>query len=412
MRFLLLFITLPLLTGATWLAWQHRFQVDPTHPTVDLADLVAATPLAAGASWERVAPGQTLLVLKAGTPAHPVVQRLPLPGLPPAEFLLFDFKAQAYGLTPGPMPWADGRLMIEWHPEGRPMEPEYLGSARENYPTEISCLVASSDLGPALPVLRLEHLGISGSFLLERCRITVVTETGWWRYGRWLLLAGWFAWAAGVASGPTSGLGRPLLAGAIWLLCATQWAVPGPWQALRPMASSFVGTPAPTAPSPVVQAVRDTLPADIAPPPASPAPVEKPAPPEKPASDEKPASAESVGELEFHGSLLLEIKDKIKQARPLFHVLLFFFPTFVFAMLAGRWRSVFLASALAAGIEGAQYLFGYGFDRTDVLDLLQDAAGIGLALLAHHQVTHWLRKRRQGRGAPALPAAASPGQPT
>lgn len=402
MRFLLLIITLPLLGAATWLAWQHRFEANPAHPTVGLADLVATTSLAAGASWESVAPGQTRLALKAGTPAQPVVQRLPLPGLPPAEFLLFDFKAQAYGLTPGPMPWADGRLMIEWHPEGRPMEPEYLGSARGNYPTEISCLVASSDLGPALPVLRLEHLGISGSFVLERCRITVVTETGWWRYGRWLLLAGWFAWAAGVASGHTSGLGRPLLAGAIWLLCATQWAVPGPWQALRPMASSFEGTPAPTAPSPVVQEVRNTLPATVDPPP----------PPASPAPVEQTAAAESVGELEFHGSLLLEIKDKIKQARPLFHVLLFFFPTFVFAVLAGRWRSVFLASALAAGIEGAQYLFGYGFDRIDVLDLLLDATGIGLALLAHHRVTGWLRKRRQGRGASAVPAAASPGQPT
>ena len=288
--------------------------------------------------------------------------------------------------------------MIEWHPEGRPMEPEYLGSARENYATEISCLVASSDLGPALPVLRLEHLGISGRFWLERCRITVVHETGWWRYGRWLLLAGWFAWAVGVAiSGRTSGLGRPLLAGAIWLVCVTQWAVPGPWQALRPMASSFAGTPAPAAAAPLAPRVQAVPPPTVSPAPSAPAA----------ASTE----SESLGELEFHGSMLLMIKDKIKQARPLFHILLFFFPAFVFAVLAGRWRSVFLASTLAAGIEGAQYLFGYGFDRTDVLDLLQDAAGIGLALLAHHRLTVWLRKRRH-RGDPVSLADASPGQPT
>ena len=55
-----------------------------------------------------------------------------------------------------------------------------------------------------------------------------------------------------------------------------------------------------------------------------------------------PAEAESLGELEFGGSLLLKIKDKIKQARPLFHLLLFFFPALVFALLAGRWRSVVL----------------------------------------------------------------------
>jgi hypothetical protein len=229
----------------------------------------------------------------------------------------------------------------------------------------------------------LEHLGISGRFLLERCRITVVHETGWWRYGRWLLLASWFAWAAGVAtSGRTSGLARPLLAAAIWLICATQWAVPGPWEALRPMASTFAGTPAPPAPATIAPAVQAPPPAIAAPHPAAPA--------------AEPAAAESLGELEFSGSLLLMIKDKIKQARPLFHVLLFFFPALVFAVLAGRWRCVVLTAALAAGIEGAQYLFGYGFDRTDVLDLLLDATGIGLALIAHHRLTVWLRKRRQG----------------
>lgn len=403
MRSLLLVISLPLLIGATWLGWQHRFQVDPAHPTVDLADLVAATPLAAGVSWETSESGEPRLALKSGTPTHPVVQRLPLPGLPPSEFLLFDFKAQAHKLAPGPMPWEDGRMMIEWHPEGRAMKPEYLASVREYHAIEVSCLIATSDVGPALPALRLEHLGISGSFVLERCRVTVVRETGWWRHGRWLLLAGWFAWAAGVAaSGPTSGLGRPLLAAAVWLVCATQWAVPGPWEALRPMAPTFAGTPAPAPPSPIVPAAQVALPPTIAPTPAT----------EPPAPSAEPAAAQSLGELEFGGSLLLKIKDKIKQARPIFHVLLFFFPAFLFALLVGRWRSVVLTAALAVGIEGAQYLFGYGFDRTDVLDLVLDAAGIGLALVAHHRVTAWLRKRRQGGEAPGLPAEASTGQAT
>ena len=400
MRPLLLLIALPLLLAATWLGWQHRFQVDPAYPAVDLADLVAASPVAAGVSWESAPADPPRLTLKAGTPAHPVVQRLALPGLPPAEFLLFDFKAQAHDLVPGPMPWEDGRLMIEWHPEGREMKPEYLASVRERLTSEVSCLIATSDIGPALPALRLEHLGVSGSFSLERCRVTVVRETGWWRHGRWLLLAGWFAWAAGAAaSGPTSGLGRPLLAAAVWLVCATQWAVPGPWEVLRPMAPNFAGTPAPEPLSPIVPAARVTLPPTIDPTPAA----ESPAP---------AAETESLGELEFGGSLLLKIKDKIKQARPIFHVLLFFFPAFLFAALVGRWRSVVLAGTLAAGIEGAQFLFGYGFDRTDVLDLLLDAAGIGLALFAHHRVTPWLRQRKRRESVIPVADKASSAEPT
>lgn len=404
MRRLLLPITLPLLAIATWLAWQHRFQADPEHPTVDLSDLVSSTPLAAGVSWESDPSGKPLLALKAGTPGHPVVQRLSLPGLPPAEFLLFDFKAQSLGLAPGPVPWADGRLMVEWHPDGREMKPEYLGSVRYTYTSEVNCLVATSDLGPSLPVLRLEHLGISGRFILERCRITVVHQTAWWRYGRWLLLAGWFAWAAGVAgagagAGRTSGLARPLIAAAVWLTCTTQWAVPGPWEALRPMASSFAGTPPPSAPtSPASPVARPAPPPAIAP----------------PAAAAVPAEDESLGELEFGGSLLLEIKDKIKQARPLFHLLLFFAPALVFALLVGRWPCVVLSVTLAAGIEGAQVLFGYGFDRTDVFDLLLDATGVCLALLVQHRISSWFRKRRQAREASGSPVdrEVSPGQPT
>lgn len=397
MRPLLLLIIVPLLVAATWLGWQHRFEVVPASPFLDLPALVAAAPLAAGISWERPPGDRPRLALAAGTPAAPTVQRFPLPGLPPAEFLLMDFKARAEGLVPGPQPWADGRLMIEWHPGGRVMVPEYLGSARENLTSEVTCLVASSDLGPCVPVLRLEHLGTSGRLLLERCRVTVVRETGWWRHGRWLLLAGWFAWAAAVAlSGRTSGPGRPLLAAAVWLLCATQWAVPGPWQVFRPMAAEFAGIPAPPESPAPAPAVRTAPPETAALPQAPPVP--------------SPAAAGSLGELELGGSVLLKIKDKLKQARPLFHVLLFFAPALVLAFLAGRGRSAVLCAALAAAIEGSQVLFGYGFDRTDVLDLLLDAAGVGLALLAHHRLIAWLRKRRPG-GDRELPAETSSGQP-
>jgi glycopeptide antibiotics resistance protein len=114
--------------------------------------------------------------------------------------------------------------------------------------------------------------------------------------------------------------------------------------------------------------------------------------------------------LPFGGSLLLEIKDRIKQARPLFHLLLFFGPALVFAFLIGRWKSVVFAALLAGAIEWSQYLFGYGFDSSDWFDLSFDALGVALALWAHARVSRWWKARKAASELSADGASAS--QPT
>ena len=364
-----------LLLAGTWLAWQHRYEIDATHPRLTLRELGEGLSMEAGATWVSGASGAPELVM--GGEQLPVVQLLPLRLSGPVEFLMFDFAVEAKGLKQGPMPWSDGRLMVEWHLADGTMVPEYLASARENNPAEVPCLVADSPRGPAIPVLRMEHLGSSGSFRLSHCRIDVVRESAWWKVGRWLLIGGWFAWAATVAGWrQTSGLGRPLLAAAVWLFCAAQWAVPGPWPLIRPLAQRFavnepaarpVFTVAPAAP-------QNSVPSQAAP--ASAAPVQ------------------SLGELPVGGSVLLEIKKRILQARPVFHVLLFFGPAFVFALLIGRMKSLFFTGLLAGGIEWTQYLFGFGFDSSDLFDLSFDALGITLALWAHARLCRWWRARK------------------
>ncbi|MCW1923555.1 hypothetical protein OKA05_13405 [Luteolibacter arcticus] len=370
-------LALLLLLAGTWWAWQHRFEIDPAHPHLTLHDLERSLALEPGAAWEAAPGGETGLVLHSGTTSHPAVQLLPLPLSGPVQFLMFDFAVQARGLTPGPMPWSDGRLMIEWHAPGKPMDPQYLAAARSDQSSGSACLVVRCHHGPAVPVLRVEHLGTSGSFHVPYCRIDTVRESAWWTVGRWFLLGGWFTWTAVLAGwGRTSGPGRPLLAAGVWLFCASQWAVPGPWQSLRPLGPFFaVSEPAGRA--------SFTAPA---------------APPQKsPASQAGPASAapaEALGELPFGGSLLLEIKDRIKQARPLFHLLLFFGPALVFALLIGRRKSVLFAALLAGVIEGSQYLFGYGFDSSDWFDLSFDSLGVVLALFVHARVSRWWQARK------------------
>ncbi|MEK7950854.1 VanZ family protein [Luteolibacter soli] len=370
-------LALLLLIAGTWLAWQHRFEIDPSYPHLSLDDLVRDAVPDPGVTIQRNPAGNTEVTLTAGNPSSAVVQLLPLPLPGKVEFLMFDFAVKAEGLVPGPSPWSDGRVMIEWHPAHHRMEAQYLVSSRGNDAAENPCVVDDSPHGPAVPVLRLEHLGSSGSFHLKHCRIDVVRETAWWRIGHWVLLAGWFAWAAVVATwGRTSGLGASLLAAALWVFCVTQWAVPGPWGSIRPLAPLFaISEPA----------GRAVLSAPAVPPAAKP-----------PASTATPPAQvpKSLGELPFGGSLLLEIKDRIKQARPLFHTLLFLGPTLVLVFLIGRWKSAVFAALLAGAIEWSQYLFGFGFDESDLFDLSFDALGVVLAILVHSRLSRWWRERK------------------
>jgi hypothetical protein len=385
-------LALLLLLAGTWLAWQHRFEIDPGHPHLTLRDVGRDLVLEPGATWKTDASGAPELVLDVGPESRPVIQVLPLPFREPVGFLMFDFAVQARGLKAGTKPWSDGRLMIEWHSADGSMEPQYLVSARGNDPAGAPCVVARPGHGLAVPILRVEHLGSAGSFHLRHCRIDVVRESVWWTTGRWLLLGGWFGWAAMLAGwGRTSGLGRALLAAAVWVFCVTQWAVPGPWQSIRPLAPVF-DTPEPAGRVPFT---------------APPAPALKS--PESQAAP-VPPPAESLGEVPFGGSLLLEIKERIKQARPLFHLLLFFGPALVFAFLVGRWKSVVFAALLAGAIEWSQYLFGFGFDSSDWFDLSFDALGVALALWMHARFSRWWQARKAAGELVVGDASAS--QPT
>lgn len=398
-----LLLALPALLAATFLLWQRRFEPDPAHPPYRLADLREQTAPMPGATWTSGPRGTPELVLEV-SPSHPsVVQRFPLPELPAVDFLRLDLSLSSKDLVPGPMPWSFGRVVLEWVPANpsAPMNPECLCALSGTASLRDFCLVSRPNHAPAKAALRVEHLGLSGTLRLEECQLAVVRETAWWRHGKWLLLAGWFGWAASVAGWRrTSGPGRPALAAAIWLLCATQWIIPGPWPSLHPLGKSFAYPPehSGTATGSVAATPRES------PPPA-------PSAAANTAADSPPAS---LGEMPPIPNLLLRAKDRIKQARPLFHVLLFFFPTLVLAFLVGRRQALLLAALLACGIEWAQFQFGFGFDLTDVLDLLLDAAGMGLALHAYPRITAWLRKRRARRDTSGTQndPKSSPAEPT
>lgn len=398
-----LLLALPVLLAATFLLWQRRFEPDLAYPPYQLADLREQSAATPGATWTRGPSGTPELVLEVG-PTHPaVVQRFSLPELPAVDFLRLDLSLSSKDLVRGPMPWSFGRVVLEWFPAdpGAPMNPECVCALNDTASIEGLCLVSRPNHGPAKAALRVEHLGLSGSLRLEECQLAVVRETAWWRHGKWLLLAGWFAWSASVAGWRrTSGPGRTALAAAIWLLCATQWIIPGPWPSFHPLGKTFAYPPVHTVSATSIKAE---------------APRESPPPaPSTAAADPADAPPASLGQMPPIPNLLLRAKDRIKQARPLFHVLLFFFPTLVLALLVGRRQALLLAGLLACGIEWAQFQFGFGFDLTDVLDLLLDAAGMGLALLAYPRITAWFQKRRARLDASGMQddSKRSPAEPT
>jgi hypothetical protein len=287
--------------------------------------------------------------------------------MPPVAMLHLRFRMSSRGLIPGPEKWDDGRLLVEWHPpDGGPgWENDPSRSIRDDHASEEGTLVMHPLHAPAVPALRMEHLGRSGEFTLAGLEITVVRERPLWQIGRWFLVLGWLAWGiAFLRSWPGIGWWRAVGAAAVWLLMGIACVVPGPWKCQRAMVADFrlgAGPSGLSASTPAPVAAHTPLRISSGP-------------------------VAVLGKIPDQGSLILKIRHCLSQARPLLHVLLLLGPTLVMAFLAGRKPALLLAVMFAMATELAQIAFGYGFNWLDVGDLACDAAGIALALGAYQKI--------------------------
>ena len=87
----------------------------------------------------------------------------------------------------------------------------------------------------------------------------------------------------------------------------------------------------------------------------------------------------------------MTIKTALPRIRPLLHCLLMFAPTVTVLLIIPKSRVLMVSGTVSLGIELAQYLFGFGFDGLDILDLVWNAAGIGLAIWIHPLLARWWR---------------------
>lgn len=363
MRRLILPLAFLILVVAIGFLWQHRFERSPGFATLKLADLRPVMRASPGVEWLGPLTGPRLRLRV--DPGHPraVVARLDLPGIQAIDLLHLRFQIAATNLTPGKQDWQDGRCILEWHsPSGDvAWENNSLTSARHTVLGDIAEWVARPDHSPAIPVMRVENLGIGGDFELVVFEATVVRETRLWKIGRWIVMAAWLAWAvAWIGTG--AGFIRSILAATTWLVMGLWFVVPGPWKLIHSIGSPFpIGAETTSHRQPVVD-------------------------PRIVSSDPLSSSAaplESVGEIPDQGDFTLRLKHYAANARPLLHILLLWGPTLWIACLVGRKPALSLALLLALAIEAAQVAFGYGFDWVDIFDLACDAAGIALALLVH-----------------------------
>lgn len=355
------------LVAVLGMLWAHRYERAAGLPVWRLEDLRQGAPAVAGVEWAGT-PDQPLLRLKVAAGNPPVALRLAIPGAPAVEMLQLHFSMTARGLTPGAKPWETGRIMIEWFPPdgAGEVEEDPVGGVSLDEQNDPLTLVAGPVHGPAVPALRLEHLGRAGEFEIAGLEITAVQERNLWKTGRWFLAFGWLVWAfACIRSWPGISWWRALGAAAIWLLMGIHFAIPGPWKIQRPLGVQFRLGGIPPAP-----------PSGQAPPSV------KPLAPVRITSGAIPVA----GNLTVRGSLPLRIRLVLAKARPLLHVLLLFGPVLVLVWLAGRRVALVAAISLALAIEGGQVAFGYGFDWIDIFDLAFDAAGIVLGIRAYGKI--------------------------
>ncbi|BCX48328.1 hypothetical protein HAHE_22360 [Haloferula helveola] len=316
------------------------------------------------------------LVLAKGPEGSPVVEQLLLPGIDRARSLHMSFQLAAKELAAGKEPREDGRLTLVWlRPDGsNSIEATYLASVLQNLHNRVPSLVSSRDGSPAIPALRVEHLGISGQLELSDLRVSVVRESWSWACGKYVLVVSWLAWAGGVAGGLRFRSWRPWLVGIAWVVLLIRVVLPGPWPNDRPLGEPFrLGSPV-------------TDPAGSTPPAVSPQIAES--------FDRIDLTSTKVGEQENYGGLILRAKLSLQKLRPLLHMLLFLGPSWLFALLTDDRRALALMAAVAVFGEAVQMLFGFGFDFEDLGDLLVDAVGIGIGIgLARLRVFKRFRSR-------------------
>ena len=373
------------LCACTWVLWQWRFVPAGDSPALTLSHIPNG--LARSMSGPVAREGETLL-LPGGGEIPQVEYRWTRP--PETRYAHVALKVSCRGVEVGKMPWDDARVILIWLDASGKMAQGHLPlwSGRGTRPSYARDMVVPLSRGGTLPKIIFENRGRTGHFKVESLQIQAVNYREGLRWMAVALVAGWLgliAWGLRTWVADRSvGLFRVLAAGSIWVGFAWAYCLPGPWIPSPPLALPYpikaVAPPPPPAPTPKPPTPVPAAPGTPAPAaPATPAPKPTPAPvpaavPETPA---KPVSPERL-----EGGLVRWFFNHLSYLKRPLHLLAFAGLTGLLALFTGSRKALWPAIILGGVSEFCQWSFGFGFDGSDVLDLVVDtiAAFIGLGL--------------------------------
>jgi hypothetical protein len=322
------------LVVATGLAWNRRFETVEGSPLVRVDDGSGA-----GFSVEKKRGGK------------PIARVVGLPFGGAVDIVHVRFSCRAVGLVPGKENWEDGRVILDWvDGAGQVVAHDTLTTMTGSDKKSRSAEMIVRSVGPELvPMLRVEHLGLSGRMEIHSLQAIAVREREWVGWVTGGLLGVWGLWCYGFVRALSDvARWRAVCAATIVFLMGWFLVVPGPWAHERPLSGDFQIGQGPDAVASVVMTSEGGM-----------------------ARDEKP-----LGEMQVQGSWLLWVKKMLSILRPVLHVMLFAGPAFVIAGLCGA-RCAWWCGVLAScAVEAGQVGFGFGVDWLDGIDLLVDWAGI------------------------------------
>jgi hypothetical protein len=295
--------------------------------------------------------------------------RVELGAFPEADGLQLHWAVEATRLQRGAKLWQDGRLHLEWYLGEERLDRIYLTSIDgSQVAANTFSILAELPSPEATAVLHLENFGVSGRLRLIEFEARAMQTDVPMHLGLGLTCLGWLTWMASLAG--TLKQPRSWLAAVLWLGFAYILVLPGPWPMRSALLSEFPGIPDdPTRSLGLDDFTRD-----------------------KGEHERIPAS-----------NLLLRWKYQLEPLRPILHAVLFFAPAFCLMVASGRVRKgALLAGLLAGWVEFSQWAMDYGFDATDVMDLVTDAAGIALAAWVFNKGRDFLRSYRARKSPEAV----------
>lgn len=384
------------------LAWTYRYRYDEASQTWSLNEL---KPIAGNmGQLDNYAPNgqQPLDFYPSATVTSPFCV-LELPGCGKVDALHLNYRVAMHDLVAGKANWHKGRIAIQWLAESqnRGSENDPLHDFSGNGKIEIKSRVAAPTDAPAIPRIMIMHMAKSGAFSIEDLKVSAVKERVSWKWCQMILgvtATTWFvlffrcccnsSWAVGTF------LSLLCMSMIIALILPKDADIkPQLWGVSYQLGSDLNAIHTPNS------SERETIPVTPGQGLIAESNNQEPSVPEEIKTNQasQPESNFSSapyaqGKIKPERSIVVWIKMNLNRWLSWIHLLAFFLPCLVIAILVGVRPASIIGFSFAIASEGSQMLFGDVWDTGDQIDLLLNLMGVALGLFV---AMSWQRRNQR-----------------